>query len=200
MSVMSASQKQPKRIVTHWRRFQSKLWRMTEGDIYAAYCADTMPKIKVFTHEGRLYTNCGHAFSKWIQDEVNCYPLINTDDYRGATDVPFSYEGDEVAYRGKVFRLGAKVIFVSSDPMIEEWRQLIRVLYADGGLFASDCTYAKFLTERFDPNSENGRAARVTELAECAARRMPKTQNEMRRLLAQKIPTINQPQQIDFAL
>ena len=43
----------------HWRRFSSGLWRVPEGDIAAAYCADTFPKIKVFTHEGRLFTNCG---------------------------------------------------------------------------------------------------------------------------------------------
>jgi hypothetical protein len=29
----------PERIVVHWRRFSSGLWRVPEGDIQAAYCA-----------------------------------------------------------------------------------------------------------------------------------------------------------------
>jgi len=31
--------------------------------------------------------------------------------------------------------------FVASDPTIGEWRRLLRSLFADGGLFASGCTY-----------------------------------------------------------
>jgi hypothetical protein len=49
----------PKRVVAHWQRFSSGLWRVSEGDIQAAYCADTFPKVKVFMHEGRLFANCG---------------------------------------------------------------------------------------------------------------------------------------------
>jgi hypothetical protein len=197
--ITDAATPSPERIVTHWRRFQSRLWRMAEGDIYKAYSASSFPKAAAFTHEGHLYTNGGHAFSKWFHSEVNCYPLVRADEYCGATDVPFSYEGDEVTYRGKVFRLGAKVIFVASDPKVEEWRHLIRVLFSDGGMFAADCTYAEFLGDRFDPQSGNGRAARLKELAECGARPMPRTQEEMRRLLDGE--TVSEKlQQIDFAL
>jgi hypothetical protein len=46
----------------------------------------------------------------------------------------------------------------------------------------------------------NGREARFKELAECGARPMPRTQEEMRRLLAQESAPADQPQQIDFAL
>jgi hypothetical protein len=197
---MNTVQFNPPRIVTNWRRFSMGLWRVPEGDIRAAYCGDTFPKIKVFTHEGRLYTNGGCAFSKWLHAEVDGYPLIITDEYHGAESVPYSYEGREVAYRGKVFRLGAKIIFVASDPTIEEWRQSARVLYGEGGHFAAECTYAEFIGNRFDPKSENGHAARLKELAECGARPMPRTQDEMLRLLAQGNGSINQPQQIDFAL
>ena len=186
--------------VTHWRRFSNGLWRVPEGDIAAAYCADTFPKINVFTHEGRLFTNCGCNYSKYIAAEVNCHLLIPPDEYRGAENVPYSYEGREAAYKGRVFKLGAKVLFVASDPTLEEWRHLCRVLYADGGYFASDCTYTEFVGNRFDPSSENGRAARFKELAECGARAMPRTQEEMRRLLAGEFTPENQPQQIDFAL
>jgi len=126
--------------------------------------------------------------------------LIIADEYHGAKSVPYSYEGREVAYRGKVFRLGEKVIFVASDPALEEWRQTARVLYAEGGYFAADCTYTEFTGNRFDPQSENGRAARFKELAECGAHAMPRTQEEMLHLLAQETGLTNQPQQIDFAL
>lgn len=188
------------RVVTHWRRFSSGLWRVPEGDIAAAYCADTFPKIKVFTHEGRLFTNCGCSYSNAFETEANCYPLIPADEYRGAEFVPYSYEGREAAYKGKVFKLGAKIIFAASDPTLEEWRHLLRVLYADGGYFASNCTYGGFLANRFAPKSDSGRKAWFEELAECGGRVMPRTQEEMRRLLALESEYANQPQQIDFAL
>ena len=47
----------PERVVTDWRRFSSGLWRLPEGDIQAAYCADTFPKVKVFMDAARLFTN-----------------------------------------------------------------------------------------------------------------------------------------------
>jgi len=188
------------RIVTHWRRFSTGLWRVPEGDIAAAYSASILPKVSVFVHDGRLYTNGGCAFSKWLHAEADCYPLIAADAYHGAESVPYSYEGCEVVYRGKVFRLGAKAIFVASDPTVDEWRQSARVLYADGGYFAAHCTYTEFIGNRFDPSSENGRTARFKELAECGARAMPRTQAEMLQLLAQETGLTHQPQQIDFAL
>jgi hypothetical protein len=199
-ATMNAVQSNPPRIVTHWRRFSSGLWLVPKGDIAAAYCADTFPRIKVFTHEGHLFTNCGCHFSKWFHAEADCYPLIHADEYRGAESVLYSYEGREAAYKGKVFRLGAKVVFAASDPTIEEWRNLMRVLYADGGSFAARCTYGEFLANRFDPGSESGRAARIKELAECGAKPMPRTQEEMRRLLARESDPTTQPRQIDLAL
>jgi hypothetical protein len=197
---MSATKSNLPRVVTHWRRFSTGLWRVQRGDIADAYCADTFPKIKVFTHEGRLFTNCGCNYSKHFGTEANCYPLIPADEYHGANSVPYSYEGREAAYRGNVFRLGVKVLFVSSDPTIDEWRHLLRVIYADGGYFVAGSEYGDFLVNRFDPGSPNGRAARLKEIAEGAAKTMPRTQEEMRRLLALEIKLTNQPQQIDFAL
>lgn len=187
------------RIVTSWRRFSCGLWRVSEGDISAAYSADTMPRVKVFTHEGRLYTN-GGGHSKWFMAEVNGYALIHPDEYQGSEAGPYSYEGKTVTHKGKTYRLGPKTVFAASDPTIEEWRHLCRVLYADGGYFASGCTYAEFLANRFDPGSENGRMARLKELAECGAKPMPRTQEEMCRLLASGTGSTNQPQQTDFKL
>lgn len=186
-------------VVTHWRRFSNGLWRVPEGDIAAAYSADKMPNVKVFTHENRIYTN-GGGHSKWLHAEVNAYPLIAADEYQGPDSVPYSYEGKLVSYKGKQFRLGAKMFFIASDPTIDEWCHLCRVLYADGGYFASDCTYSEFMGNRFDPQSENGRDARLKELAECGACPMPRTQEEMRLLLANKTSPENQSQQIDLPL
>ena len=188
------------RIVTQWRRFSSGLWRVCEGDIAAAYSASTLPKVQVFSHAGRLYTNGGCVFSKWLHAEVNGYPLIASEEYHGVESVPYSYQGREVAYKGKSFRLGEKTIFVASDPTVEEWRHQCRVLYAEGGYFASGCTYTEFVGNRFDPQSANGREARFKELAECGARAMPRTQEEMCHLLAGGIISMPQPRQIDFTL
>ena len=76
----------------------------------------------------------------------------------------------------------------------------MRVLYADGGMFAKDCTYTEFIGNKFSAKSENGDAARFKELAECGACAMPRTQEEMRQLLERETNLANQPQQIDFAL
>jgi hypothetical protein len=200
MQSKNLTESEAQRIVTHWRRFSDGLWRVPEGDISAAYCADTFPKIKVFSHEGRLFTNCGCNYSKSFETEANCYPLIPADEYCGPENVPYSYEGREAVYRGGVFRLGTKVLFVPSDPTLAEWQHLLRVLYAEGGYFATNCTYGEFLANRYAPKSENGRAAWFQELAECGGRVMPRTQEEMRHLLALESKYINQPKQIDLAL
>lgn len=187
----------PIRIVTSWRRFSCGLWRVIQGDISEAYSADTMPRAKVFTHEGRLYTN-GGGHGKWVLAEANAYPLIHPDEYQGLESAPYSYEGRTVTHKGKAYRLGPKTVFVASDPTIAEWRHLCRIFYADCGYFASGCTYTEFVGNRFDPDSVNGREARFKELADCGAQPMPRTQEEMRRLLAGEV--ISQPQQIDLAL
>jgi hypothetical protein len=173
----------PPRVVTHWRRLSSGLWRVPEGDIQAAYCADTFPRIKVFTHQGRLFTNCGGHFSGPIRTAMDCYPLIPADEYHGPDPRRYSYEGCEAAYQGEVFKLGPKVVFEASDPTVDEWRRLFRVLYADGGLFAHGVTYLEFLDQRLSPKSENERAAHFKELAECGSGAMPRTQAEMRHRL-----------------
>lgn len=190
------------RIITDWRRFSSGLWRVPEGDIQAAYCADTFPKIKVFMHEGRLFTNCGGHFSGVIRAAADCYPLIPADEYRGPEPKQFTYEGREAAYQGRVLKLGLKVVFEASDPTVDEWRRALRVLYADGGMFAHGVTYLEFLDQRLTIRSENQKVAHLKELAECGSGSMPRTQSEMQRLLegdaadSRTRPT----QQMDFAL
>lgn len=72
----------PEKVVTGWRRFSSGLWRVPEGDIQAAYCADTFPKVKIFTHQGSAFTNCGGHFSGPAAAGTDCYPLIMANRYR----------------------------------------------------------------------------------------------------------------------
>lgn len=191
----------PERIVTDWRRFSSGLWRLPEGDIQAAYCADAFPKVKVFTHAGRLFVNCGCYFSGPVRAAAHCYPLIRSEEYRGPEPRRFTYEGCEAAYQGQVFRLGPKVVFEASDPTVEEWRRLFRVLYADGGMFAHGVAYLGFLGQRLSPKSENERAAHFKELAECGAGTTPRTQTEMQGLLERDTATTRLPHhQLDFEL
>jgi hypothetical protein len=105
------------------------------------------------------------------------------------------------AYQGQIFNLGRKVVFTASDPAVEEWRRLFRVLYADGGMFAHGVTYFEFLNERLSPNSENECTAHLKEIAECGSGSTPRTQTEMRRLLDGDAAESAQSaiQQMDFA-
>ena len=100
-------------------------------------------------------------------------------------------------------RVGPKVVFKTSDSTVEEWRRLLRVHYANGGMFAARCTYFEFLGQRFAPNSENEESARQKELAECGLRGMPRTPAEMHRLLeigGDPANAATRPKQTDLAL
>ena len=155
----------PAKIVTHWRRFSSGLWRVPEGDISAAYCAESFPKIKVFSHEGKLFTNGGGHFSGPVAAGADCYLLIPANEYRGPEPRRYTYEGREACFRGEVFKLGPKVAFVATDATIEEWRQLFRTMYADGGWFARHSNYRLFLNEDSRlPLTENALSALRLEL------------------------------------
>ena len=173
----------PDSVTVNWRRLSHGLWRVPEGDIHAAYSAESFPRIAVFSHEGRLFTTCGVHFCGAVHAEADCYALIPGGEYRGPEQRQYTYEGREAAYRGEVFRLGPKVVFKTSDPTVGEWRRLLRVHYADGGLFAAGRTYLEFLDQRFTPKSKNEESARQEELDECARHGMPGSQPEMRRLL-----------------
>ncbi len=135
----------PDRYVIDWRRLSSGLWRMVEGDISAAYSADTFPRVKTFTHGNQMFTNCGCAFSGAIRAVVDAYPLLPKGLAPNASIQPYSYEGRECHFRSQPFQLGPKILFESSDPTVQEWRNLYRVLYADGGYFARHKTYGEFL-------------------------------------------------------
>ena len=193
----------PECVTVNWRRLSSGLWRVPEGDIHGAYSAESFPRVAVFAHEGRLFTSCGIHYYGSIHAEADCYPLIPQDEYRGPDPRQYTYQGREAVYRSEVFRLGPKVVFKASDPTVEEWKTLFRALYADGGMFAARLTYLDFLNQKFSPNSNNEQTARQAELAAFGEGSMPRTPQEMRRLLERAATTASaggQPKQIDFTL
>lgn len=170
---------EPLRIVTDWRRFSCGLWRVPRGDISDAYSSDRMPTVRVFNHEGRLFTNCGCAQSRLVHTVVDAHPLIHPDGYCGPESAPYSHEGSKVVHRGKPYRLGPKVHFAASDPGVAEWQRLFRCMFAEGGMFASSCTYPEFLTGRIAPESANGQTAVAQELAACESGELPKAKKAM---------------------
>ena len=108
-----------------------------------------------------------------------------------------------VSHQGKAFRLGPKIVFVASEPTVEEWRKLMRVLYAHETRRPAQCTYLEFADQGLSSQWENAQPAWFKELAECGTGRMPRTQEEMCRLLEDEGGVENiaaQPRQIELAL
>lgn len=153
----------PERIVTAWRRFSLGLWRVPEGDISKAYCAETLPAAKTFVEDGQLFTNCGAAYSHH-RIEADCYPLL-PEGSTATEQKSYSYEGRAVRFQGKLWTLGPQVKFVSDEPTLHEWMNLFRSQYADGGYFAHQATYGDFLRSLHDSQSSNEREAREREIA-----------------------------------
>lgn len=178
---MEAAEAKVKTCTIDWRRLDTGLWRTSEGDIAAAYSAQSFPKVRVFHHEGRMYTNCGGYPDRM----ANGYPLIREAAYAGPEPqrIPGDayYEGERVTYRGQVFRLGPPVRFVAADLTVEEWRWRLKVMYADGGLFAANKPYAQMLEEfRRAGTAPNEATAIALELQ---GSNPPTTQEEMRERL-----------------
>ena len=165
--VASYNRAWPEKVMTNWRRFSSGLWRVPQGDISAAYCAETFPKVKIFAHNGALLTNSGGSFSGPVTAAADCYPLIPAQEYRGPEPHQYTYEGREACFRGEVFKLGPKVVFAAADATIKEWRGLLRSMYSDGGWFARHANYGLFLNQESRlAATDNAREALRLELAD----------------------------------
>jgi hypothetical protein len=180
----------PSEILIEPGRLACGLWGYEEGDIHAAYCADTFPKIRTFQYEGRLFTNCGGT-----SESMDCYPLIPAENYLGPEQIPYSYEGSQVTWNRRACRLGPKVAFTIRERTVEEETDLLRRLYAYGGYFAAGKTYRQMLLEfqRRDNPSKNLVTAMNAELARAE---LPNTQQEM---LAQlSVPSVPEPEQPVF--
>jgi hypothetical protein len=135
----------PERVEVDWRRFTSGLWREPVGDIWAASDLEALPKARTFKHDGILYVTCGMTFSGSMRAEADCFPIIRPDEYRGPEPKPGTYEGRPITVNREPFRLGPKVVFKAREPTVPEWRLHLKILYVEGGVFASKPTYADFL-------------------------------------------------------
>ena len=154
----AAVKRWPERITADWRRFSCGLWRIPEGDISAAYCADTFPRLKAFSEAGQLFTNCGSCGGS-LYMKADCYPLLPFDGSPLPEEQRFTYEGRLGTFKRLKVVLGPKVVFASTEPTIEEWRAHLQVQYADGGWFARQPSYGDFLSTISPGQSENERTA-----------------------------------------
>jgi len=60
---------------------------------------------------------------------ADCYLLIPADEYRGPEPAQYTYEGREAHDRGKLFKLGPKVVLKATKARVEEWRKMLRTMY-----------------------------------------------------------------------
>lgn len=172
------------------------LWRIPVGDIAAAYSGQTFPIIKTFRNGNAFFTNCGCAFSEGpVQAAVDAYPLLSLNISPKPLEKQYSYEGREAKFKGQKYLLGPKIIFESSEPTVSEWRGLLRILYVEGGYFASQNTYAEFLA-RYQKHDGNLAQAVVLE-----------TGHEIRMFTKEKLsafltaePKTLPPGQLEFSL
>lgn len=172
----------PETVTTGWRRFSSGLWRVPEGDIHAAYSGQSLPKLKVFHHDGAPFTCGSSSYHGVASVRSDCHPLIRAEDYRGPEPKKFTYEGSEGVFKGQTFRLGPRVVFVSSDPTPLVWRPLLRSLYADGGHFASQATYGSFL-ETFQPREKPMDVEQEARRLEASSEYAALSKQDLRRVL-----------------
>lgn len=193
-----AATRLPDQIVTDWRRFSCGLWRVPEGDIAAAYCADTFPRLKVFNHEGRLFTNGGCRHAGLFDSSADCYPLVPAEDYHGPEPVRFTWEGREARFQGRAFRLGQKVHFVASAPQVDDCRRLLRIMYVDGGWFARFASYGQFLAESC--SGLQGETGREAQRLEASGEFVAFTKDDLRLELDGQTEPLLSTRQLDFAL
>ncbi len=151
----------------------------------------------MFTENGQLYSNCYMIHRGFLRAEARCYPLLPAEGYRGPEPKQFTYEGREGHYGHQTFKLGPKVRFIASEPSVDEWREVLRVLYADGGSFACQASYADFLHGLPAPIG-NEEAARTLELKNGLGAFDKATL--LGWLDPQPMPSLTGPAQLDFEL
>lgn len=79
----------PQTVIVEPSRLAMGIWGQSEGDIAAAYCVDTFPKIKTFSHVGHLFASLGGL----AEESIRGYPLILPQDYNGLKPRKYTYEG-----------------------------------------------------------------------------------------------------------
>jgi hypothetical protein len=134
-------------------RFSSGIWGIEEGDIPQSYFADISPSLRTpFSYRGRQYVSSGGHHGIGLRNPANawCYELCDPS-HMQAKESPdgkrTTYPGAEVSYSGKKFILGEQVRFTHRQLKVSEVREMLRRLYAYGGLFAAGKSYREMLLE-----------------------------------------------------
>jgi hypothetical protein len=96
-----------------------------------------------------------------------------------------------------VSKLGPKIVFVATDATVDEWRGLLRSMYADGGWFARHSDYGLFLNEDRS-NSMTGNAREALRL-ELVGGLLDHSKADMKKLLDGMILS-SKNLQLDFSL
>jgi hypothetical protein len=158
-------------IVTDWRRFESGLWDTVPGDIYKASsivqlsAAHNEPKkvsiiSKVFEHEGGIWTCGGYEWGNWrsVAIAFRLKPTAtDTEGYR----VEYSYEGFLVRWRGVLYILGPRTVFVASVMNEDEVRDLLRRMYAHGGSYAHGVAYKQMIAKFMESDNDELRIRQI---------------------------------------
>jgi hypothetical protein len=175
VQILFAPRAWPEEIIVEPARLDSGAFGGQEGDISAAYCADTLPKVSTFLHDGQRFANCGGS-----EYTVYCYPLLSPSE--GTEKKPYSHEGEAVKFGKLSFTLGPKIKFTARPRTIQEATCLLRRMYAHGGLFASGKTYREMLLE-FLERDRRPPEEKTAIAGELARDGLPTTQAEMLRQL-----------------
>jgi hypothetical protein len=167
----------PEEIIVEPARLDLGVFGGQEGDISAAYCADTLPKVSTFLHDGQRFANCGGS-----ENSVCCYPLLSPGDGTATKKKPYSHEGETVKLGKQSFTLGPQVKFTARPRTIQEETSLLRRMYAHGGYFVAGKTYREMLLE-FLERDRTSAERKIAAAGEMAREGLPTTQAEMLRQL-----------------
>lgn len=185
------TQWKPETIIVEPSRLQSGIWGQEEGDISQSYSADVYSEKKTirkpFTHASHLYVTMSiHGSYKFLQ--AHAYPLIHESycesllkELSQTEKASSYYTGKPVSYRRQKCVFGLPVIFKQRVYTTEEHIDLLRRMYAYGGLFAAEAdSYVNFLSNQKDKeDSEHHIIAIINELAYASQHQLA-TQEDVR--------------------
>lgn len=148
-------------------RMFAGLWGLKEGDIASSYFVDIKPEIRgTFSFHGYQWVNGGGSLGVSLKDQCSfkCYPLIPLTDFSDSGWKPQkkdkSLTGTVVNHQGMKYILGNYKVFGHRLLTITERREIIRRMYAFGGIFSSGETYEESLTFWYKGSKEDEREYR----------------------------------------
>lgn len=175
-------------IIVEPARLRGGLWGYDEGDISRSYSADCFSLKDAirqpFAHRSGLYVAMSVGSDTLRHPEARAYPILH-ESYAGTVADELAASGLRDGYITRPLRykrqnciLGMPVIFRQRFYSAAEFIDLIRRMYAYGGLFASQAgSYENFLSERIGKTGDVSH--RRALLADLAAD-MPQSQAAMR--------------------